>query len=60
MKSYREYFELTEADGISGDDVNRHLRESRLGFSEPSADWNRCNEETRCIFEGQEIKNPMT
>ena len=44
----------TEA-GISGDDLNRRHRESRLGFAEPSADWKQAGHEIRCIFDNQII-----
>jgi hypothetical protein len=39
VKVAKGYFETTLDDGISGDDQNRHYREKRLGFTEPSADW---------------------
>ena len=51
-----KYFNVdATADGISGDDVNRRLRESRLGWSEPSPDWANCKKITRCIWGGQRV-----
>ena len=48
------YFDTTvEADGISGDDVNRHLREKRLGFKAPSDDWFLAGAPIHCIYKGQ-------
>lgn len=46
------YFHNTLASekGISGDDLNRRHRESRLGYAAPSADWADCNKEIRCIY----------
>lgn len=38
---------------LSRDDQNRRLRESRLGFSEPSADWENAGEVTVCLYDGQ-------
>ena len=52
------YYNLTLADGISGDDVNRHLREKNLGFAPPSADWAESDKEIRCIWPGQVITRP--
>lgn len=53
----QKYFGLTLADepGISGDDLNRRHRESRLGFTEPSADWANAGREIRCLWDGQTI-----
>lgn len=56
----KNYYDLTLDDGISGDDVNRHLRERRLGFAEPSKDWANCNQEIRCIWPEQIIKDGHT
>lgn len=39
--------------GISGDDVNRRLRERRLGFAEPSSDWDQAGVVVHCIYPGQ-------
>jgi len=50
-----DYYDLTLDDGISGDDVNRHLREKNLGYLPPSADWLDSGREIRCIYEGQTI-----
>lgn len=50
-----DYYNLTLDDGISGDDVNRHLREKNLGFKAPSADWANCKDEIRCIYPGQTV-----
>jgi hypothetical protein len=50
----RGYFEETvETDGISGDDVNRRLREARLGFKAPSEDWEQCGTVIHCIYPDQ-------
>jgi hypothetical protein len=53
----KNYFHLTLADeaGISGDDLNRRHRESRLGFAEPDASWFETDKEIRCIYPGQTI-----
>jgi hypothetical protein len=48
------YFtETVESDGISGDDVNRRLREKRLGFKAPSEDWNQAGVVIHCIYPDQ-------
>ena len=39
--------------GISGDDVNRRLREKRLGFKAPSDDWAQAHLIVRAIYPGQ-------
>lgn len=39
--------------GVSGDDVNRRLRERRLGFAEPSSDWDQAGTVVHCIYPGQ-------
>ena len=39
--------------GVSGDDVNRRLRERRLGFAEPSSDWDQAGVIVHCIYPGQ-------
>ena len=46
---------LTGAGAVSGDDVNRHLRESRLGFCEPSPDWADSHRVIRCIWPNQTV-----
>jgi hypothetical protein len=49
-----DYFEVeASAAGISGDDVNRRLREARLGHVAPSGDWATCKRIIRCIFPDQ-------
>jgi hypothetical protein len=50
-----DYFAV-EADtaGISGDDVNRRLREARLGHAAPSDDWVNCKRIARCLWPDQE------
>jgi len=52
------YYDLTLDDGISGDDVNRHLREKNLGYLPPSKDWLSAGREIRCLWPGQIIHNP--
>jgi hypothetical protein len=48
------YFtESVDDDGISGDDVNRRLRERRLGFKAPSDDWHLAGAPIHCIYKGQ-------
>ena len=48
------YFTDTIAEnGISGDDVNRRLREKRLGFQAPSDDWFLAGAPIHCIYKGQ-------
>ena len=42
-----------EAEGISGDDVNRRLREARYGHVAPSEDWKTCKRIVRCIWPDQ-------
>ena len=53
----RGYFNVqADGQGISGDDVNRRLREARLGHAEPSQDWiDDCKRVIRCIYPGQTI-----
>jgi hypothetical protein len=49
-----KYFSAkAEAAGISGDDVNRRLRESRLGHAAPSDDWVQCKRIARCLWPDQ-------
>jgi hypothetical protein len=49
-----DYFEVgADAAGISGDDVNRRLREARLGHAAPSDDWATCKRIIRCIWPDQ-------
>ena len=49
-----DYFDVkAEGAGISGDDVNRRLREARLGHAAPSNDWVNCKRIIRCIWPGQ-------
>jgi hypothetical protein len=49
-----DYFtETVESDGISGDDVNRRLRESRLGYKAPSKDWEQAGVVVHCIYKDQ-------
>jgi hypothetical protein len=49
------YFKAKAGDtgDISGDDVNRRLRESRLGHAAPSADWADCKRIARCLWPDQ-------
>jgi hypothetical protein len=51
-----DYFKAQAGDtgDISGDDVNRRLRESRLGHAAPSADWADCKKIVYCLWPGQE------
>jgi hypothetical protein len=50
-----DYFAAkAEAAGVSGDDVNRRLREARLGHAAPSDDWANCKRIARCLWPGQE------
>ena len=50
-----KYFEAKAVSaGVSGDDVNRRLRESRLGHEEPSPDWVDCKRIARCLWSDQE------
>jgi hypothetical protein len=42
-----------DAAGISGDDVNRRLREARLGHVTPSNDWVHCKRIARCLWPDQ-------
>jgi len=53
MKDNTYFKENVDDDGISGDDVNRRLREKRLGFKAPSDDWNMAGATIHCIFKGQ-------
>jgi hypothetical protein len=55
-----DYFNETLASGLSGDDVNRRLREKRLGFGEPSPDWAECSREIRCIYGGEHVTKADT
>lgn len=49
-----DYFEVeADAAGISGDDVNRRLREARQGLSAPTADWATCKRIIRCLWPDQ-------
>jgi hypothetical protein len=48
-----DYYKLTVADGISGDDVNRHRREASLGYAAPDPTWADSDKEIRCIHPGQ-------
>ncbi|MBW2646913.1 MAG: hypothetical protein JRE23_12220 [Deltaproteobacteria bacterium] len=49
-----EYFDVkAEAAGISGDDVNRRLREARRGHAAPSTDWVNCKRIARCLWPDQ-------
>jgi hypothetical protein len=59
MAETKKYFNQDLADGLSGDDVNRRMRERNLGFAEPSADWGTCGNEIRCIWPDQHVNNPV-
>jgi hypothetical protein len=49
-----DYFDVeAKAAGISGDDVNRRLREARLGHAAPSDDWVNCKRIARCLWPDQ-------
>ena len=52
-----DYFHLTLADedGISGDDLNRRHRESRLGFGPADPSWADSDKEIRCIHPNQVV-----
>jgi len=52
-----DYFDVDLADeiGISGDDLNRRLRERRLGYGPPSSDWADSDKEIRCIHPNQVV-----
>ncbi len=41
---------------ISGDDVNRRLRERRRGHAEPSKDWADCKVINYCLWDGQQVR----
>jgi hypothetical protein len=50
------YDRSLDDSGLSGDDVNRRLREARLGHSVPTSDWEANKGKViRCIFAGQSI-----
>jgi hypothetical protein len=50
------YRRKLDDSGLSGDDVNRRLREARLGHSMPSSDWEANKGKViRCIYADQTI-----
>ena len=50
---------MNGAGDVSRDDQNRHLRESRLGYQAPTADWQESHRVIRCIFPHQVITRPI-
>jgi hypothetical protein len=55
-----DYFAAkAEGAGVSGDDVNRRLREARLGHAAPSDDWVECKRIVRCLWPDQTATRPI-
>jgi hypothetical protein len=58
-KENKAYFDCDLDDGLSGDDIRRRYRESKLGFAAPSADWAECHKVARCIWPLQRVTKPI-